>query len=655
MTKKLTNNHFSLLLIFFTVICFSVSAEDPTFQWGVHYGGSGDEEANDIAVDQFGSVITVGSFSGTVDFDPGSAVHNLTAVGKKSAFVQKLDSLGQLVWAHAFGGTAPGSEFNAGNNVQIGEGGSVYFSGCFSGKSDFDPGSSVFELESFGSRDDFILKLDKDGLFVWAKSFGNTEYTWGNASALDNYGHLYTAGYFKGAMDIPTINGVVTLTSAGSYDILLAKLDTLGQVLWAKRFGAGASDQAKDITTDKDGNILVTGSFSSASDLDDDPLTFELLGKGGPDPFVLKLDSTGKYLWSTSMGDDFNDQGRGICTDTNGNIYSSGTVFGDVDFDPGPGVFEIKGIGQYDFYIQKLDPQGKFLWAKTIGNTVNDYFGDISVDQSGNVYTTGKFIGHGYFDGARGKTFRIRAKNYWDNFILKLDTDGNFGWVNQVSSSSSSSAGAITVDYKGNLYTTNGFITYADIDPTTTIQEEVSNGGLDLYTLKLSQQCLTNLSLIDVTNITDDKSITANNTSGTYRWLDCKINYEPISGETNKTFNPLVNGSYALEVSEQGCLNTSVCVDINGVVAESVFENGYSNTIELYPNPTRGAFALKFDNVQEEVIINIHTVDGHLLASAVYRDSQLVNCDIDANLPGIYFVEIIKSDGSVAMLKLVKN
>ena len=97
------------------------------------------------------------------------------------------------------------------------------------------------------------------------------------------------------------------------------------------------------------------------------------------------------------MGSIANESGQGITTDNFGNVYVTGYFQDTVDFDPGPGVFNLKSNGSYDIFIQKLDADGNFIWAKQMRG--DGAFGtSIEIDTNGYMYCLGNFSGTVDFD-----------------------------------------------------------------------------------------------------------------------------------------------------------------------------------------------------------------------------------------------------------------
>ena len=130
-------------------------AADGTFQWAKTWGGSGDDLAMGLAVDVAGNAYTSGSFSNTVDFNPGSGADNHVSNGQHDAFISQFDTNGNFKWARTWGGSSDDS-----SSVAVeGTTGNVYASGSFAGAVDFDPGSGLDNHTANGGSDAFLNKF----------------------------------------------------------------------------------------------------------------------------------------------------------------------------------------------------------------------------------------------------------------------------------------------------------------------------------------------------------------------------------------------------------------------------------------------------------------------------------------------------------------
>jgi hypothetical protein len=445
------------------------------------FGGTSNDSGNSIAVDSSGNVYTTGYFQGTVDFDPGAGTSNLTSAGSVDVFVSKLDSSGAVVWAKSFGGAS----IEYGFSIAVDGSGNVYTTGIFGGTVDFDPGAGTSNLTSAGSEDVFVSKLDSSGNFVWAKRFGGTSSDYGYSIAVDSSGNVYTTGYFQGTADFDPGAGTSNLTSAGNADVFVSKLDSSGTFVWAKGFGGALYDQVSSIAVDSSGNVYTTGIFSGIVDFDPGAGTSNLTSAGSADVFVSKLNSSGALVWAKSFGEASFDLGNSIAVDSSGNVYTTGYFNGTADFDPGAGTSNLTSAGSADVFVSKLDSSGNLVWAKSFGGTSNDVGYSIAVDSSGNVYTTGAFVGTADFDPGAG-TSNLGSAGSEDVFVSKLDSSGALVWAKSFGGASSDFGNSIAVDSSGNVYTIGFFQGTADFDPGAGTSNLTSAGLTDVFVLKLT-------------------------------------------------------------------------------------------------------------------------------------------------------------------------
>ena len=469
-----------MLSISLAAICQTLTAQ-PNFEWAKNFGGSGFEQGNGIAVDNSGNVYTIGYFAGTSDFDPGPGIYSLTANGSADIFISKLDSMGNLVWARAFGST----DWDKGNSIALDNSGNIYATGFFSDTVDFDPGPGVFNLTSVGITDIFICKLDASGNYLWAKSVGGTDYDFGISIKTDDSGNVYTTGNFLDTVDFDPCAATYSITSMGTYDIFILKLDSSGNYIWVKTFGGQEPQSVSSIDVDASGNVYTTGYFYTSADFDPGPNVFYLISEGENDVFVSKLDSMGNFIWAKQFGNYDEDEGLSIATDNSGNVYTTGTFKVTVDFDPGQGGYNLISAGSEDIFISKLDSTGSFIWAKSFGNISVEKGLDITLDNSGNIYAVGQFTGTVDFDPGPG-VFNLYSNGDYDLFICKLTSSGNLVWAKSMGALGVDLGGSIAVDDLNNVYTTGYFQSTVDFDPGPGVHNLTASGMGDVFILKLS-------------------------------------------------------------------------------------------------------------------------------------------------------------------------
>ncbi|MCF8297062.1 MAG: SBBP repeat-containing protein [Saprospiraceae bacterium] len=618
------------IAVLFLILSQLTIAQNLGLNWVKQMGGADDDEGYSITTDANGNIYTTGYFKGTVDFVPGAGITTLTSTGNKDIFIQKLDSTGILVWVKQIGGTND----DCGNSITTDADGNVYTTGYFSGTIDFDPGAGTTNLTSVGYRDIFIQKLETTGNLLWAKQMGGTNDDMGNSITTDGNGNVYTIGSFQGITDFDPGVGTANFTSLGYDDIFIQKLDSVGNFLWAKQMGGATYDRGISITTDGDGNVYSTGFFQLTVDFDPGANIINLTSEGVYDAFIQKLDTAGNLLWVKQMGGTFLDCGTSIATDAGSNVYTTGYFHESTDFDPGAGITYLTSVGGSDIFIQKLNSAGNLLWVKQMGSTSDDIGSFITTDNGCNIYATGSFKGTVDFNPGVDTAYLTSVGN-WDIYIQKLDTAGNFLWVKQMGGTSDDYSSSIT-KANGNIYTTGGFQLIVDFDPGTGTANLTSTGNYDIFIQKLSP-CN-----VDVSLTTTDPTITANASGALYQWLDCNNNFTAIAGETAQSFTATANGDYAVEVTQNSCVDTSACVTISTVGVDASAPLSVHN-IRVYPNPTTGKIFIEGENIETVEIINV--IGQTIIQYPANKKSMLI--DISSQSKGIYFVRITTNNGVV--------
>jgi hypothetical protein len=375
------------------------------FVWVKETGGtiSNQDRGNGMAVDSSGNIYITGGFSGTSDFDPGAGTSNLTSAGSNDIYFSKWDTDGTFVWVKQIGSTSD----DWGAKIIINST-NIYLSGAFGGTTDFDPSGSTANLVSTGGADIFVAKYDLSGTYVWAKKMGTSSWgDWVQGMAIDSTGAVYTTGTFGSGTglvaDFDPGAGTANLTTAGNVDIFISKLDTDGNYVYAKAIGDAAWNMTWGIVLDSSNNAYVTGAFADTLDFDPGAGTANLTSTGSDDVFILKLDSSGDFVWAKGFGGTGSDYTEELTIDTSGNIYIVGIFVGTVDFDPGAGTTNLTSAGLGDAFVSKFDSSGNFVWAKGFGGELNDIAHAVYVNSTnGYVYTTGGFANTADFNPDAG-------------------------------------------------------------------------------------------------------------------------------------------------------------------------------------------------------------------------------------------------------------
>ncbi|MCB0610677.1 MAG: choice-of-anchor L domain-containing protein, partial [Lewinella sp.] len=319
--------------------------------------------------------------------------------------------------------------------------GNIYVAGGFTGTADFDPGSNVYNLASTGSRDGFILKLDPSGAFLWA--FQLTGSAIDLFPELDPSGDLLIAGYTQGStIDFDPGPGVAPLVF-NSTDCFLARYTPSGALVWAKKLSDGTPGYSAFLTA--------------------------------------------------------------FHADQSGNLYLAGRFSGTVDFDPGPGTYNLTGSAGGDVFVTKLDQSGNFLWTDALANLTSTFstitlVSSIAVDVQGSVFLACLFDG-GPFDMDPGPGSAILTPiGVLDMVVTKLSSTGAYFWSKQIGAAGATIwVRSAAVDAQGNVYSAGFANGTVDFDPgpgvslfsptpgSATFIQKLDNGGNFVWVKQIAQ------------------------------------------------------------------------------------------------------------------------------------------------------------------------
>ncbi len=680
------------ILFLFLVISTIAFPQDIDFEWVKGMGSTGNDGASSITTDDQGNVYTIGYFRNSIDFDPGTSISILSANSPIGAFIQKLDPNGNFLWAKSLNGI----DAKRISHVKCDVNGNVYVIGYFEGTVDFDPGPFTQYRTSNGAYDLFILKLDTQGNFIWANSYGSSNSDYGYSIIIDNIGDLYLTGSFADTVDFDASSGVFNLISNGFRDIFILKLGSNGNLIWAKSIGGNSYDTGYSITQNDLGELLLLGLFRDTVDFDPGPAVNILTpaNVGDNETFIAKFDTNGNLIWAKSIGVSAFFSSSSITTDSYGDVYCAGNFEGTVDFDPGSSVYNLSSNGGSDIFLLKLDLNGNFVWAHSYGDTGNDRCRSITTDVNGDVLFCGFYVGTVDFDPSP-TVLNFTSNGSWDIVFQKLDRDANVKWTKSIGNFNGELGYAIHVDTTENIYLAGEFAGTTDFNPGGVAQNLTANGlgNVDIFVLKLSQcypdyttdtisacvsytwidgitytandtsatylttniqGCDSIVSLhltitpVDTSTIVVDNYLLAVTSNASYQWLDCNNGYAIIEGETNQGFTADDNGSYAVEVTENGCTDTSNCIVVSGLSINDLAVD----QIRIFPNPTNGHINLELGNL-ENTSIRVFNASEQLLFQTENIKTPVYQFEL--NQPsGIYVIEI-KSEGISKRFKLIKE
>ncbi len=280
--------------------------------------------------------------------------------------------------------------------------------------------------------------------------------------AIDKSGNIYNVGDFSGVVDFDPGVGVNTLNQLNGRHFV-SKFDNKGSLIWVKQLGSATTSVITAISVDASGDILLGGYFEDKFNLDPGSGSTWVTSAGQNDIFIIKLDSSGQYIWGKRIGDANDEKLNGIATDQTGNIFATGIIHegsGNSDDDD-------DGGAPADFYAYalKLNGTGGIEWEKRWKGAEGRA---IITDSGGNILITGDFSGKDRdFNPGAGTTDTFLMSSLGDVgvFISKLNSAGNFIWARQIGGEKADQGFSISTDESGAVYTCGIFTGKADLDP----------------------------------------------------------------------------------------------------------------------------------------------------------------------------------------------
>ncbi len=481
------NKTYTRLLLLFLLVIISPSflfAQLPVNTWAKNFGGSGDSKCTGMQVDKQNNVVMCGYFRGTVDFDPTAGVHNVSSKGDADIYVAKLDPNGNLLWVATMGGNG----LDQVNDLSLDSFGNVAISGQFTSTDlDADPDAPTVLLQSQGAEDAFLIYLDSNGHYKWAKSFGSFGTDRGANVVFDTNNNLIFTGYYDGSIDV----GGTALNSSGGSNGFAVKYQNNGNLTWAINLGSSGNDAFRGLAVDSKNNIILSGYYNGTADFD--PLgSGHNLTNAGDESFISEYGADGKLKWVNRISGTLYQNGSVICIDSKDNVYMAGSFNSGINFDPNNPGGTIYPAGDLSMFISKYTGAGNFQYAKVIGGQTSGAFCyQIAPDANNNIYITGYFSGSVDFNPDANVVANVNASGSRNLFLGKYDENGNFKWAfNAGDANCDGNFGIeLDVDSQSNLLLGGAFCNTIDFDPSKCIDKNLTaiNSICDSFIAKYSQ------------------------------------------------------------------------------------------------------------------------------------------------------------------------
>lgn len=541
----------------------------------------------------------------------------------------------------------------------------------------------------------FAAKYDSNLDLIWVDYFTNvrsTQYSVFNyaVGTLKPNGKTVVAYAFGGPITLTNTN---SYTPSGDYDIVLIEYDVNGTILNDFVLStSGVDDNPLAITSDMNNNIYLSCFLRNQADIDlantnpDNTLVQNTFFAIYDDAFNLK------HFKSASMG---NTRVKEMKVASNGDLLVAGRLFNSFDFDfvPfGDQFYNLQSIGGsgYDVFLAKFDTSLSVIYAHNIGNSSN--YGDVyqlRLNNTDDIFITGQF-GGGIADMNFGTltnnidgfsiTYGFVAKYQLcntNNIVINASVcpGGTYTFVDGSIQSNIFSPVSRISRYTGISSCDSVITTYVAISPTYSTTDSVTVCAGSSYTfadgfvqnnitstfshvnnLQTVSSCdsivTTSVGVITIdTGITQNVNVlTVNETGASYVWIDCGT-LLPVPSATLQSFEPTVSGNYQVEVTKNGCTETSECFSF---IHTGISVHQLGSNIKIYPNPSDKMVSIAFSS--SLVVDNISLLDmqGRVLNTILLPTKSTVEMDLSSFADGIYFIKIVSNQG-ISIDKIVKK
>jgi gliding motility-associated-like protein len=607
--------------------------------WAKSGGEVFDDRVSGMDVDDVGNTVATGTFWETGGIDIGGNIITGNAFGGgDQCFIVKHDKNGTYKWGKFV--CSNGGD-DQGLDVAMDKFGNTYVVGFMGGNTLYCGGNTITVPNAGGSytvHPYWLTKLDSNGNFKWAKTFGNLPFdaSVGKyierdiAVCVDNKGDVYVNGGFDGTH----LFGNTTLTSTGGYDIFTMKYDSAGNFKWATSGGSRKDDWSQGISHDGNGHVYITGEHRDSLIYD----TVIVKNYDARDVFVLKLDDqTGKPYWGARAGSNGGgERGNDIYADENCNVYVAGDINGVAKF--GDNITTAGGNSVQSF-VAKISPGGKWTWVATGGGTdSNDRGNAIALGKNAQLYAGGFFRSPATFGAygpltsagsSDGFLARLVDESFNKNYDFKLNKPADSiicaGFVASVILPTHSSY-KISPDSNATFIASNNELILKPIVNTTYTLTGIGNGicpSFDTITFTITiapdpvASFVTDPPLVLLQNPVLNL-INSSTGATSYEW---SINNTPFSTDSNVTITPTTEGVYCYTLkatSIDGCIDTVThCASV--VFLESVF---FPNSFTPDGNGINDKFTPILQNVDKNNIQNYKFIIANRLGQIVFETTD---------------------------------
>ncbi len=459
---------------------------DPAVVWASYFGGFGLiwDYIQDIAVNKNNEVYAAGETTSSSNIATTGAFQT-TLNGMFDAFLFKLDSTQNMLWATYYGGP----EYETIENLALDSIGNIFVGGVTQSQSGLSTTGSHQQSYGGGRYDLFMAKFTPDGNRLFCTYYGgNGDDTGPRLKILGS--SVYLAGFTQSSNAIAT-GGTHQPNLIDAYgDAFLAKFDLNGVREWATYYGGEKYDRALSVAGDPAGNIYLLGYTGSDSGIATAGSHQSVRPGGESDHFLVKFKNNGIRQWGTYFGGPGRESTefspRNLDCDQAGNVYIASTTTSTSGIAMAGSHQDILA-GKTDAYLVKFNSSGVQQWGTYFGGENDELFVGVTCKDSNNIYMSGSTessskiasanaIRSVYLGGVRGDVFLARFNHKGQN------TFGSYyGGKNR------DQGHAIAYDHSGYVYV--GGFTNSDSAIATPGSYQDTYPGAPLYNAFIAKFC----------------------------------------------------------------------------------------------------------------------------------------------------------------------
>lgn len=441
--------------------------------------------------------------------------------------------------------------------------GNVYTVGTYFNTIDFDPGPDTYNLSSNGATDVYIQKLDQDGNFIWARSFGGPLWEYAYSVQIDVNGNANISGTYSYVVDFDPGSDIELRHYIEDGPTYLLQLNADGDFNWVDTWSF-TFEPYSPVATDDYGNFYLTGYFRDTTDFDPGHLVYELVSINSlngytKDAFILKLNNNGQFDWVENFVGSSDEMGHSISINNEGHIILAGKFGGAIDADPSSGVNNLFSGG---IFLIEFDALGDFEWALSAAS--NYFSGGVYIDSdlNNNIYLNSLFHEDMAVNTVDDSTYQFTSIGFTDAFILKVNSVGEYQWLKYFGDEVPISIEGIGVDSSGFVYSIGNFNDTVDFDPGPGLNEKISNGEGDAFIQKLNTygdfmwvKCLGGSEMDKGNSIHIDEQENIYST-GVFRNT---VDFDPGTDSTSLT--SAEDDAFVQKLSQDSCANLTLVLD----------------------------------------------------------------------------------------------